>query len=102
MINPRISPPPKHVLEAVNTCVVYTPDFSGENVMYRDFGQNSEIDIMRNNPRYENIVNSRLREVSDTSIDMSSLSDEQMADNMPSRLYDDNEVTEFLLNHKDK
>lgn len=98
MLNNRQTTLCPHFIGGKEPCLCYTPDFRAEEKLYKEFGQNNEIDIMRNNPQYEGVVNSKLREVNvNTLLDTSDLTDAQRCEGVAfTRSWDSNEVNEYL------
>ena len=96
MINPRVTDVGHRLIDAHKERNYYKPDFSNENVLYREFGQNSNIEIMRQRPEYESMINSKLQKVSDVGLDTTGFTDEQLADSVLGRSYDENEIREII------
>lgn len=103
MINNRQTVLCPHFIRGKEPCTFYRPNFSAEEKLYQEFGQNNEIDIMRNNPQYEGVVNSKLREVNTgTLLDTSEFTDSERCEGVAfTRSWDENEVSEFLSKDRD-
>lgn len=78
---------------------VYVPDFGTLGKLQQEYG--NDVDLMVQKPQYRDLIGSTLQPIENAS-EYPNLSDEQLAESLPSREMDINELAEYARVAGDK